>query len=433
MKKKSLKVLILTASGGGGHLQLASAKKEDVLLSNPDAMIIEKDVITQWFGKRSGGLGVYIWNKGQKKGIVSAAQFLLTVQRFFEHLFWPKFFIQALYTFLKEDVDRIIDTQPIGISPIMKALCVFNKIKNKEVVLEKYVVDLPTKHTKIYFKGIKKLPKKQKEFFKLFTLEPLLEKGETDRDFWKKNCGLLKESVFYEKYPIRNIFKKYQHKKRKDETFFIPIYFKELKQAELMQKSFQRGKIEARFQKDHFKFQIDPDDKLITLLLGSQTVFHSTLSYIEEVINLIKSIDPVKKTRFHLFVFCGEYNKKNKELFQAVNDLVQNQIDYPQMLSIIPMSFQKEDVIASLYFRSDITITKSGGATSMELLCVGQGEIFIHSGIKKTATRKNLLKGFPTNELGSALYLEKKAGAKIITPELLCENCKAFFLADKAC
>jgi hypothetical protein len=110
-------------------------------------------------------------------------------------------------------------------------------------------------------------------------------------------------------------------------------------------------------------------------------------------------------------------------LFQKVADLVERAKNYPSNLSIIPFSFQLDDVIAPLFYRSNLTCTRSGGQTAMELMVVCSGEIWIHSETKKNPLKKEdptseeLLKGIPGWEAANALYLKSIKNAKIATPE----------------
>ncbi len=53
----------------------------------------------------------------------------------------------------------------------------------------------------------------------------------------------------------------------------------------------------------------------------------------------------------------------------------------------------------------------------MELMRVSAAEIWIHSEAKHPATKEELLRGIIGWEAGSALYLEREIGAKIVTPE----------------
>ena len=73
-------------------------------------------------------------------------------------------------------------------------------------------------------------------------------------------------------------------------------------------------------------------------------------------------------------------------LLKRMHDFVQKVDNFPMHLNIIPMCFQGDEVIAPLYYRSDATFTRSGGLTSMELLSVATGQIWIHSEIRHGTT-----------------------------------------------
>jgi len=128
-----------------------------------------------------------------------------------------------------------------------------------------------------------------------------------------------------------------------------------------------------------------------------------------------------------VFVFCADQEKNQKNLFQGIYELVHSVKEYPKNLSVIPMSFQKEDVIAPLFYRTDISLTRSGGQTAMELMSVSKAQIWIHSEAKKQGSPisdEDLLKGIPGWEAGNACYLRDKLGAKIVTPHTFAEYIK---------
>ncbi len=95
------------------------------------------------------------------------------------------------------------------------------------------------------------------------------------------------------------------------------------------------------------------------------------------------------------------------------------------------MCFQSDDVIATLYYRSDATFTRAGGLTAMELMSVAQGHIWIHSEIRHgNNDDEKLGRGMPIWEKGNANYLQQKKGAQFITPETFIDRCHPYFLAE---
>ena len=121
------KILILTGSGGNGLLQAAKAKKQQLLEEDPNTTIIQIDVIRQWVGKVCGGFGVNSWNKGMITGSSNSLKIIGNLLTLAEMLFWPKIFYHTLKILKKENFDRIIDTQPLGASSIIKAIRYYNK------------------------------------------------------------------------------------------------------------------------------------------------------------------------------------------------------------------------------------------------------------------------------------------------------------------
>src|SRR5579872_1651268 len=154
--QKPKKILIFTSSGGGGLLQTANAKEQEVREKDPSAIVIQQDILKQWFGKVFARFSAGLWNRAQRSGDVLT---LKIIQHFlhplFDCVFWPFCFVGALVTFFREDADRIIDTQPMGTMAILQALRVFNKKKKKNLFVEKVLVDLPTTKATHFFRSIK--------------------------------------------------------------------------------------------------------------------------------------------------------------------------------------------------------------------------------------------------------------------------------------
>lgn len=414
------KLLIITSSGGGGLIQTANAKEQEALANNPTLIIVRRDLLQDWLWKPIGQYFINFWNKAQLSGNVSTQQFCVWGQFLADYFIHPTIFFYALYTIFKEDVDHIIDTQPLGTSAILKAVRVLNWKRNKNIRLEKILVDLPTKKATHFFAPIKKLSKKNRAFIQLTTIAPLLEEGETVEGFWKTNCRLPMEQINCEDVYVRQAFLQYKGKKRLSDPMHIRMQYKTPEELHLMQKTFHRGQIEATIHANAVVFCSNPEDRMFTILLGSQPASGGTLSYIKKLVALAKELH--EKT--HLFVFCGDHQPGEQTLFKRVADLVEGIKDYPKHLSIIPFSFQSEEVIAQLFYRSDATCTRSGGQTAMELMCVSTGDIWIHS---EARPGQDLLQGIPGWESASAVYLEKIRGAKIVTPETFSPHARRIY------
>jgi len=405
---KPKKLLIITSSGGGGLIQTANAKEQEALARDPNLVIVRRDLLKDWVP--FGPFFINFWNKAQQKGKVSAQIICVKGQFIWDFFLFPSIFINALYTIFKEDIDYIIDTQPLGTSAIVKALRLFNKKRLKNARLEKVLVDLPTKQATHFFGPIKRLNDKERKVLQLTTIAPLLESGETPEQFWQATCGLSEKEINCEDVYVRKAFQKYKGKVRSEENMTVPIEFHSDHELSLIKKSCQRGGVEPKVQSNFVEFQIAPNDFMITILLGSQPAAQATLSYVKQFASLAKEFS---KSRVYLFAFCANHIEGKETLFKKMGEIVSEIQDYPKNLVVVPFPFQKENVIARLFHRSDMTCTRSGGQTAMELMCVATGEIWIHSEAKEG---EDLLSGIPGWEAASATYLETLHGAKIVTP-----------------
>jgi hypothetical protein len=380
--------------------------------------VIHRDVMKDWMWKLIGNFFVGVWNRAQVKGSVRSQSFFGKASAVIEYFFWPHIFVCSLYTLFKEDVDRVIDTQIMGTSAIIKALRFFNRRRKKKIHLEKVLVDLPTKKATHFFFAIKALSERDKKYFKLITIPPMLEKGQTEEEFWRINCNLTKKELQYEDYYVRQSFIKYRHLERKPEIMIIKTRYRDQEEFELIEKTIKRGNCQFITVPGEIEFSISPDTLVVTLLLGSQPASNATLNYVKKFIEIARNKNS-RKVPIHLFVFCANHRSKQSSLFKRVSDFIAKMADYPPSLTVIPMSFQDDDVIASLFFRSDITCTRSGGQTAMELMSVGRGKIWVHSEAKGNGdfTNEELLQGIPGWESANASYLQRVKNAEIVTPE----------------
>lgn len=417
---QSYKLLIITSSAGGGLLQAAVAQEHQAKAENPQVQIIKRDVLKDWVWKWLGKFSIESWNKAQKKGDVRSQKFYASFHWFFDYITWPSVFYHTLRTLLNEDIDRVIDTQTTSTSAVLSAIRFFNRKRYKHVVLEKVVVDLPTKKATHFFRPIRSLSKKGKKYLKLRTIAPLLEEGQTEGDFWRTHCGLSDSEIYYEDVNVRKSFRAYQGKPRTKEKVSLSLRYKTSEELQLMRQTWIKGDLSAAVVGDQVRFDIPPEAHVITILLGSQPARSATINYVNKFIEIAKKLPPNAAPIF-IFVFCADHISHTNSLFQEVANTVQAIKDFPRLISVVPFSFQEDDVIAPLFHRSDITCSRSGGQTAMELMAVSTGEIWIHSETKKKTgelTLEELLKGIPVWESESALYLVKLQGAKLVTPDI---------------
>lgn len=406
--------MILTSSGGGGLLQAANAKEQQIRMKNPEAAIVRLDVLKDWAGRRFGEYCLRKWNRAQMQGNVRALRFLIASQAYFDGIGWIYFFFRALHLFLKEEVDVVIDTQPIATAPVLKALRIYNWKSGKKVVLRKIVVDLPTPAATHFFRPIRRLSGKDRSLLRLVTIAPFLEEGESAEQFWQKHCRLSDHEICYEDLYVRQSFLKYKHQPRQKDCFPIRIRCKSEEEREWMEKSFRSAHLSVTRESKALSFSIPPEAWVMTVLLGSQPANGATFFYVKNFIEAAKKI-PLLQKRCFLFVFCSEYRSDQPTLFRQVVELMEKTESYPSHAAVIPFSFQEDDVIASLFYRSNMSCTRSGGQTAMELMCVSRGQICIHSEACEDE-ESALLQGIPGWEAANALYLKKYFRAQIVTP-----------------
>ncbi|MCB1107633.1 MAG: hypothetical protein KDK76_06025 [Chlamydiia bacterium] len=431
-EEKRKKLLLITISGGGGHTQAAKAQAVKALSENPNTEIIQKDILIDLVSKRLGKGFVSLWNFSQKRGNITFLMFLQKNVPTADIVFGTFIFCRTLYLLLKEGVDQIVDTQPVGTSPIIKAIKIVRKITGKPLKLEKIVTELPTDNVVHFFKPIKKLSPNDRAYIKLISTIPLLDNNQTAEGFWKKNCGLSESEVCYESFPLRPSFKKYLNTKRnQNERMRILIHVNSYEEKFLIADSIKKGDIPSEIYRDKIAINIETDDKVSTILLGSQPTEEATIKYLKQYIELMRYV--ASQERHIVFVFCNSHTENKNSLLKRIHTLLQKTTHFPHNLNVIPMCFQSDDVIASLYYRSDATFTRSGGLTAMELMSVAQGQIWIHSEVKHgNAAGEKIDKGMPIWERGNATYLQEKKGARFITPETFIDRCLPYFLPESS-
>lgn len=427
-------ILIITSSGGGGHLQAAKAKYADTAKEYPEAKIIKQDLLLDWAGKYVGKFFVNKWNKAQRAGDIIELERLISYQPLAEKILYVPIFVNTLRILLREDIDLIIDTQPIGTPAIIRAMKIARNIRKKPLILEKIVTELPTEEVTHFFRPIKNLSEEDRRLIRLISTMPLTTNDESDTLFWEEHCGMQLDSVSYEKFPLRPTFSKYLGKQRTENVIEVDIPLPHAVERKLVMHTVSHGSTPVNENRNLISVTIQPEDKVSVLMLGSNPDERALLQYIQHFID-ISMKKGYKKRRDLLFVFCCDSTKNEFPLQKKIEKMVAEQPNYPKSLTIFPLSFHDDEVIAPLFFRSDATFTRSGGLTSMELLSVCQGYMWIHRAepVKKyrllRQSRYNAL-GMPPWENGNALYLKEKKGAGFVTPDTFYENCHDFFSLD---
>ena len=425
---KMKKLLIITSSGGGGLIQAANAKEQEIRLKYPTIQIIRKDLLKDWAWKWMGSFSIKMWNTAQRRGNVAALKFFCNSSSFPDFCFGPRVFFKTLAILYRENIDHVIDTQPLCTYAIISALRIFHWKTGKKITLEKILVDLPTSKATHFFGSIRKLSGTDRKYIKVTTIAPYLEKGETSKDFWQKNCRLPESQINYEPFFVRQSFCKYHKMPRSQNSLSVKAKIKNGEEFQLIKNSVEKGSIKALWSEKEAEFVIEPQDLVFTILLGSQPAYEGTLNYVRKFLQIAREYE-TSKIPGHLFIFCANHRPNEVSLLKRVSELVTSSKNYPRNFTIIPLSFQADDVIAPLFYRSNSTCTRSGGQTLMELMCVSPGEIWIHSESKKrgTVTEKDLLDGIAGWESANAVYMQKMYGAKIVTPETFATDASRIF------
>jgi|JI9StandDraft_1071089.scaffolds.fasta_scaffold06030_2 hypothetical integral membrane protein (TIGR02206 family) len=377
-KKERLekRALLLTIAGGGGHLEAAKAKMGELYENYPGIEVLQKDLFLD-FLPLLGKPVLSSWNRSQVAGkSASLGKFFSKVQKIGEYLMGPLVFFLLVRFLEKNRISMIIDTQAFGTRAIIRAIRYMRSWHGQEIYLEKSLTELPTKEFNFFAESIRNLSLKDRGFLKLRTTEPLLEEGETDGGFWQKYYSLSLSSVIYGSLPVRGSFLKYSDPKVSERELTV---------------SLEEG-----------PFLITAHDKVALILLGSNPDKKAVKSYIEEF--LLKAKEIVKGGHRHiLLVFCS----KQEDLKEEIKEIAKR----AENLIIVALGYQREEVTAALLHRADLTLTRSGGVTSMELLLVSRGQILIHKGEGSL--------GMPVWEFGNFSYLEAKKNAALVTPKTL--------------
>jgi hypothetical protein len=152
-------------------------------------------------------------------------------------------------------------------------------------------------------------------------------------------------------------------------------------------------------------------------MLGSQgvnAIYDYALTYLEQI-NVAQPEQP-----HYFYIACS----KNQKLFESLQTLL---ADHPLHREtphrIIPLTMQSMDAVASLMWRSNQMIIRSGGISSIEQLALAQARqeprvLWIHSA-HKGSDPEACLKHTYSWERGNAEYLMEHLGAKMTAPQLI--------------
>ena len=362
------RILLITSIAGGGHLQAAQIKAAE----HDRDEIIRIDIFEDTMGP-VGNFCSWMWNNAQRKGNFRRQKWLTRQQPLADFFFWIPIFLRVFRILVRNDIDKIVDTQPVGTSAIIKAIKWARHITKKNLILEKILTELPSSHIPHYFVPITTMSKSDRRLISFETVPPMKD----DELFWKNRYGLSSYQIITRPPLLRKAF------------------------LDVLKEKPMITSVTIATPTGEATIPIPPQARVSTIMLGSNPPEKATVSYIQTFIET-KKVCPDGDDM--LFVFANRLS-----LFERIDAF-----EKVPGLQVIPLVFQKDTVIAPLFYRSNATLTKSGGLTSMELLALAQGKIWIHSESKKNRAP---LDGMPIWEAGNASYLAKAKNAQCVTPD----------------
>ena len=376
------KILVLDCHAGGGHKMAAEALSSQMRRLNPSVEIIRQnafDLIGDCFKRLIESV---FWAKAQRLGYVSLQEKLVSCLPLFDKLFSRLVYKNFLSILSSNEIDHIIDTQPLFTSSILDAIVVYNSRFLKSLKIEKVLTEIPSE--KCYFtQGIKGLTQKQKELFFL-------------RVYAESNLDLLKETLLDEDRIIRST-------PPIREGFLNPDIYKRaflhLKASQAEKILFCKLGFPLLYRKSRLIFSVKKFDKIITVLLGFNSPEEDLKSYLKKLFNFFSK---TQNQTIAIVCFCSSIILQEKlvELFNTYNQV--------SATYFYPVSSQDDKIIAPLFFQSDLTLTKSGGMTTMELASLRKGRIWIH------VSHENEM---PKWERDNAEFLVKNHQAKLVSLE----------------
>ncbi|MCH9811492.1 hypothetical protein K0U07_01865 [bacterium] len=424
MTQNEKRVLILTVSGGGGHLQAARAKYLE-LCEEKNTTIIQRDVFLDYLGKFVGTSFAETWNYCQAHGKITFLYLFSICMYYVDKVISPLLMIRFFFTLTRNNITHVIDTQHEGTKAFLRVVRFLSKWRKKKIHYEKVLTDLPTKKCNHYFRPFRNLSGKYKEYLTVCTTKPLLEAGETEESFWKKYTGLSIENIHYTGFPLRPTFTGLT--KQEDLSLTFNTYSAEHTHAVCKAISF--GSSPFRRQKNSIAWKHE-GETLSLITLGSYPQKSLMVKYMLEFIKQ-KNIHN-RDRKDVLFLLVGP-EETALDYFHSIIKEIENTSDYPKSLTVVPLAFQHDTALAPLYASLDFIIAKAGGLTTMELIKAVDGSIFIHDtpeqGLSRFFTKltKHKHDAMLPWERGNANYIIAKKKAQIITPELFETVTKDFF------
>jgi len=451
--------VIVTSSGGGGHL-VAAKNLQETLLEEADAhfqdiaMLLSNDRLLKPEARQRAQIALKQvqagkpavemldlmkskctdlgalsfgdsmseqWNKKQRAGDIEGLKKLVKAQPLTQWIFGSgcRLFMQKVCQGLnlhQLPLTRLYTTQPLLLQSLLEAC--------SNVQIDLWMTDLPTTEAVHFFQPLKSIEKQlastwKKKFF-LHSLPPP-HAGNAGQEELERLSGVPRKQIYLEKFmPVNRAFTKPDGLPQPGEMFALKF------KAQLP--------LEEEFLKEIGNpLVLRPEDEVILVMLGSQPTASAVEGYAKESLKL----PPVTGTRYVLLA-CGK--PKVKAYAQLYTDMVHLARSNKGKTRLMPFTGQDAKEMLG---RAEITITRSGGLTAGELLALrtrknDTKQMMLHvepvpskyatkilahrlqnneKDALATASVEAALEGMVPWEAGNARYLMSAVGAKVVMPE----------------
>lgn len=329
-----------------------------------------------------GKLGDYMekgWAEAQKKGDVNFLAFSASFGWLGDFLLYPLvyFKVKNILENMASEPKAFIMTQAASTPAIVAAVEAVNRKRNWNVHVDMYMTDIPSDKAINFTIPIKitNLFKSWRNILRVHTKGVHLKNGQQEADFWKEHCGSV-NIIKDDHYPVREAFLKTQELKNKlsQESLNISLKLNYAAEQAFIEKGMSNQDRYSFNGNETCTIAIDKKDKVGFVMLGSQPASSSVIGWVDTFIEAHKKSSEngihTANKKF-VFLYCGKaHGTERNSILDEVEeyiDLLRKQNRWPENLNIIPFTNQSSDEIATLMARADVTVTRSGGSTAMEL------------------------------------------------------------------
>lgn len=401
-RSTSKRVLIVTSSGGAAHLVAAEAIAEQLRNDPAVEIVASRDVLLDWTGPM-GRLGAKLWNSAMRSGDTPRMTLAVRLQSLGEFVFYLPILFRALRDFRRLRVDAVFDCQVMGTRALLVAARRLHRTEGRRIRITKVLTEPANDALSQYFAPIRRLPNRLRVELHIRASPPLLENGQSSEQFWLKHCGVTRRQVDENcGFPVRAAFRA----SPSSDAFHMRLDGMTL----LATSTHDRRPADATGWET-----VPASHRIVTILMGSQGTWQLTFDSVREILKRWND------SRIILFVFARTKEQRESLALLAAKS--------GSRTRVISMGYVDAGTVAALYARSDATVTRSGGMTSIELLTVGQAPAFICT----VGPRNSRFHGLVRHEDGNFRYLEKfhSPGAWIVEPKVLAERLRPFLIGQR--